>query len=132
MRAIVVGLVLLRLVGSGCESEPSVTGADDVFVLPGAQITLSSYAIVDNGLQANGTVKNAGTTRYAPYWYVEGDFYSDSTFTLKLGGAVKSFSFPLEPGVATPLVLRFSSQTIDVNQFPHFRVGNLRAYREQQ
>ena len=128
---ITIGLLGLMKSG-GCEQSPALTGSEDVVVLPGAQFTINSLTIVDNALVAAGAVRNGGTTNYSPYWYAEGDFYSDSTYTFKLGGAVQTFSFVLSGGESTALQLRFTSTNMDVNVYPKFRVKNLRAYRNKE
>jgi len=131
MRFILLSILALRIVGGGCEPSPGPTGADDVFILPGAQILINALAIEDNALIATGTVENTSTTRYSPYWYAEADFYADSTFTLKLGGSAQTFSYVLDPGESTLLNIRFRSTQLDVNLYPNFRVKNLRAYRNK-
>ena len=130
MRIWIITLVLLRLVGGGCEPSPGPTGSEDVFVLPGAEVSVTTLSLMDNALVVSGTIKNSSSSKYSPYWYVEADFYADSTFSLKLGGAAQTISYALDPGESTLLNIRFRSTTIDVNLYPDFRIRNTRAYRK--
>lgn len=76
-------------------------------------------------LVASGLVK-ASTTINAP-WYVEGQFYTDSTYTIKLGGNDDEITVPLSPGQSTFWTIYFYTSTVDVRQFPNFAIGDLRA-----
>lgn len=126
--SLVIGVFCLI---SGCEPQSPIVGSEDVFVLSGAQITISQYAVASNALNASGTVKNTSTTSYTPVWYLEGDFYADSTFSFKLGGTNMQFNFALGANETTAWQLQFTSTSIDVNAYPNFRVKNLRAYRNK-
>ncbi|RKY90360.1 MAG: hypothetical protein DRQ01_09300, partial [Ignavibacteriae bacterium] len=75
-----------------------------------------------------GTVKNTGSADITPPWYIEGQFYADSTLTLKLGGDNTRITVPLEPGVQTLWSLTFSDPNIAEGDYPNFRVSNMRAY----
>jgi hypothetical protein len=121
----------MLIVLMACEPVQPITGSDDVFVLNGAQIVITGYSLSSNTLTATGTIKNTSTGTYTPVWYLEGDFYTDSTFTFKLGGTNKTYNFALGANETTAWELRFSSSTVDVNNHPNFRVKNLRAYRNK-
>ncbi len=70
---------------------------------------------------------NNGTSAISPPWYVECQFYTDSTFTLKIGGNNTLLSVPLNPGQGTFWTISFSSTNVDVRNYPKFRVKDQRA-----
>lgn len=76
-------------------------------------------------LVASGLVK-ASAQVVAP-WYVECQFYTDSTLKVKLGGNDTQISVPLSAGQSTFWTIKFYTSTVDVRQFPNFAVGDLRA-----
>ena len=76
-------------------------------------------------LVARGMVKT--TVNIVAPWYIEGQFYADSTMMVKLGGNDTQISFPLSPGQSTFWTIFFYTSSVDVRQFPDFRIGNLRA-----
>jgi hypothetical protein len=113
-----------------CTAE-TVTGSPDAVVLTGSQFTITERTGSGTQILARGTVKNNGNGTWFPVWIVEGEFYSDSTFTLKLGGANKRFTFSLEKGTATNWELRFASSEFTLSDYPKFAVKNLRVVQEQ-
>jgi hypothetical protein len=116
---------------TGCvESEP-LTGSTSSTVLPGAFLTVTER-FLSGGTQmtARGTVKNTSNAVWSPVWIVEGQFYTDSTFTYKLGGTTKAFSFSMSKGEQTLWELKFTSSTFDLSQYPHFAVKNLRVIQQ--
>ena len=85
-----------------------------------------------SSLTARGTIKNTGNSKKNPAWYVEGDFYSNSTQSFKLGGDNTYFNYSLGAGETTGWELMFSSTNYDESQYPNFSVSNLRAYYENE
>jgi len=61
-------------------------------------------------------------------WYIDGEFYADSTKKLILGGDVTSMNIPLNTGVETIWTLELSDPNIAEGSYPDFVVANLRAY----
>lgn len=123
-------LMIWSLVLVACTPE-TVTGSANAVVLTGSQFTITERTNSGTQLLARGTVKNNGNATWFPVWIVEGEFYSDSTFTLKLGGTNKRFTFSLEKGTATNWELRFSSSEFTLSNYPKFAVKNLRVVQEQ-
>jgi hypothetical protein len=68
------------------------------------------------------------TTILAP-WFVEANYYSDSTFTVILGGNQQSFNLNLQSGVSTYWTLSYSSADIVESSYPNFTINNFRAFR---
>ena len=79
------------------------------------------------GMVARGKVKNQGTTTISSPWYVEAQFYTDSTYQTKLGGNDTQIGVPLSPGQQTFWTISFSSSNVDVRLYPKFRVREIRA-----
>ncbi len=77
-------------------------------------------------LVAQGKVKNIGSTATTPPWYVEATFYTDSTYTTKLGGNYATIQVSLSAGQETFWKIQFSSSNTDVRNYPNFRVLDLR------
>lgn len=126
-----LGLSLLFLgAEDGCSEQP-VVGSDDVFVLDKAKITVTEKNLSGTTMVAKGEVENTGTSKISPTWWVEGQFYSDTTYKLKLGGANTAFTFSLEPGEKARFELRFSSRNEDLTEYPNFGVKGLRAIRNK-
>ena len=126
--ALIFGLSSAFLLSACVAEEGPITGTTNATVLSGSVFTQTERVLV-GGTQmiVRGTVKNTSKVTWSPVWIVEGQFYYDSTFTFKLGGATKSFSFSLAKGEATAFELKFTSSTYDLSDYPNFAVKNLRA-----
>ncbi|MDO9577903.1 MAG: hypothetical protein Q7J16_08460 [Candidatus Cloacimonadales bacterium] len=108
-----------------------VVGSDDVQLLQGAEFTITEYVFTSSELIAKGTIANNGSSIYYPPWYIEAEFYADSTFTLKFGGATTVKNYSLAPGEITLWQLKYSSDLIVESDYPDFAIKNLRAYVEE-
>jgi hypothetical protein len=111
----------------GCEAG-NVTGSDEVDVISNVAITVTETTASSSKLIAKGTITNNGSNIIPP-WFVEGDFYSDSSFTFKLGGDSERINFALGNGESTGWELEFSSDRYVESEYPDFAVRNLRAYK---
>lgn len=119
-------LALPVLLLTACTGEdPTLTGSSEATVLTGSTFTVTERSVSGGKLVLKGTVKNTGKTWY-PTWIVEGDFYADSTFAFKLGGATQSISYSLEKGASTGFELRFSSTQYTAANYPNFAAKNFR------
>jgi len=78
-------------------------------------------------LYAKGRVQNNGSNNINPTWYVEAQFYTDATYSTKLGGNSTTISVPLSPGQSTFWTISFTSTNVDVRKYPGFTVKDLRA-----
>jgi hypothetical protein len=122
-------ILSLTFLGSSCETSDPVVGSEvGVTEITHVSFTITDLETSSSSLIASGTVKNIGSTKITPIWYIEGQFYADSTFTLKLGGDNTQITVPLESGVQTLWSLTFSDPNIAEGDYPNFRVSNLRAY----
>jgi hypothetical protein len=129
--ALIVGISFsLLLLGASCEEGNStVVGSNQGNTdITNVSFTVTQLVGSSSSLKASGTVKNTGSVQIKSPWYVECQFYADSTLTLKLGGNRTQISVPLEPGVETLWSITFSSQNIAEGDYPNFRVSNMRAY----
>ena len=128
--AFTIGIMLILL--TTCEQTGVVTGSKDVVEINGVSFTLTSKSFTSEKLTVKGNIQNNGTATIYPTWYVEGDFYSDSTFTYKLGGDNYEFTYSLAPGERATWQLIFSSNLHTESDYPHFGVKNLRAFRYKE
>ena len=87
----------------------------------------TTYVSYYSSLTASGKVFNHGTSPVTPPWYVECQFYSDSMYTLKLGGNNMQITIPLSVGQGTLWTISFSPPTGAAQQYPKFKISNLRA-----
>ena len=120
---------LLLLNSDGC-GDSTLVRSDNVQVIKGVSFSITERIVTTSGLVAKGIVKNTGKGKISPPWYVEGDFYADDSYALKLGGDNFSINFALYKGESTAFELRFSSGMYNEADYPNFAVRNLRAYYE--
>ena len=126
-----LAIILICLLYLGCEDSSPVVGSADVNPITYASFTVTGYQATGTELSATGRVRNNGSARISPTWYIEGIFYSDSTLTLQFGGRNTTMNVSLDPGVETIWTLEFSDGNIIESDYPDFRVDNLRAYYRQ-
>ena len=73
-------------------------------------------------------ITNTGDNTILVLWSVEAEFYSDSTFTLILGGDQQSFNVNLQTGVSTQWTLTYSPEEVTATYYPNFAIYNFRAF----
>ena len=93
----------------------------------GASFTVDSTYVNGSSLYATGRVTNTGTAALSPPWYVEAQFYTDATYSTKLGGNYATINVPLNRGQTTFWKIGFTSNNVDVRSYPNFRVSDIRA-----
>ncbi len=130
MKGIVCIAALAAFAVASCDvnSGSTVVGSPTDTQISGVTVTVDSTYVDASGsgrLVAQGMIKT--TVNVTAPWYVEGQFYTDSTMQVKLGGNDTQFSYPLSPGESTYWTIYFYTSSVDVRQFPDFRIGNLRA-----
>ena len=86
MKRSISGIIFLALFACDGSGNNNVTGSNNVIELPGAVFTVYEQEALTNSFSVSGFLENTSGSTYYPYWYIEGDFYSDSTFILKFGG----------------------------------------------
>ena len=86
---------------------------------------------------ASGTVVNIGEdtlfkNQYMldPTWFVEGTFYTDSTFTQSIGTSRDMMGVDLTPGDTTTWSMSITDSTVCTLDYPNFTVNNLKVYIE--
>jgi hypothetical protein len=129
--SLIAGILFsLLLIGASCEEGNStVVGSNQGNTdINNVSFTVTELEVSSSSLKASGTVENTGSSTITSPWYVEAQFYADSTLTLKLGGNRTQIGVPLESGVQTLWSITFSSQNIAEGDYPNFRVSNMRAY----
>ena len=90
-------------------------------------ITVDTAYQKDTTLIAKGIIKNIGTDTL-PGITITGSFYTDSTRLIKFGSAYYSTYGQLAPNGSTFWQLTFSSSIIDLDKYPNFIIGDLKAY----
>ncbi|PCH59910.1 MAG: hypothetical protein COC11_01060, partial [Candidatus Neomarinimicrobiota bacterium] len=89
----------------------------------------AGYSYTNQSLQVTGMITNTGDTTILAPWSVEAEFYSDSTFTLILGGDQQSFNVNLQPGVSIQWTLSYSDpDKVEFESYPYFTIDNFRAF----
>jgi hypothetical protein len=120
-------IAALTFLGSSCEQDPVIgpdPGKDPIRVT----FTVTSQQVTSTKLSVSGKVKNTGSSTITAYWYVEGQFYADNTYSLLLGGDVTTINLPLNPGVETLWNLELSDPDIAEGNYPNFAIKDLVAY----
>jgi len=124
-------IILLLFTGSSCDDESgnnvlgTTQGNTDI---TNVSFTMTELEVTSSSLKASGTVKNNGNKTITSPWYIEAQFYADSTLSLKLGGNRTQIGVPLEAGLQTLWSITFSDPDIAEGNYPDFRVSNFRAY----
>jgi hypothetical protein len=122
--AIVTTLLLLSCAES---SDPVVGSTGDTNIPNLSFIVDTTYLDAANSrLISKGTVKNNGSSQVSSPWYVECQFYTNSSKTTKLGGNSTQIGVPLSNGQSTFWTITYSSSNVNVNDYPNFAVGDLR------
>ena len=121
--------VLLLITSCDENSSSTVVGSDEGnTVINNVSFKVTQLEVSSSSLKASGTVKNTGSSKITSPWYIEGQFYADSTLSLKLGGNNTRIGVPLESGIETIWTITFSDPNIAEGDYPNFRVSNFRAY----
>ena len=111
-----------------CEESDPVVGSDNDTTIPNLSFVIdTTYLDMANSrLIVKGTVKNNGRSKVTSPWYVECQFYTNSSKTIKLGGSYTQIGVPLSYSESTFWTITYSSSNVDVTNYPNFTVGNLR------
>lgn len=120
--------LLVSLTFLSCE-ESMPTGSENVTEFDNVKFVVNSKEVVDNTFFVKGTVTNNGELTFTPTWFMEAQFYNNNQQSIKLGGAVDRFNFSLKKGETTEWSLTYKNSDQNLNDYPNFGVGNLRAYK---
>ena len=88
----------------------------------------TGYVVTNLGLKATGTIANVGDTTILAPWYVEAEFYEDSTFSFILGGDQVYYNENLYVNNSRFWTLEFSSSEIDESLYQDFSIKKFRAF----
>lgn len=126
--AVFMAMMFTLLIIVSCDTNDSVVGSDDDTKISNLSFTIQSTSLEASSkrLVAKGTVKNNGNSEVTSPWYVEAQFFTDSTLTVKLGGSNTQIGVPISKGQSTFWTITFSSENVDVTDYPKFAVGELR------
>jgi len=128
---IISSVFFLLVTGSSCDEDGGSTVVGNTYGntnINNVNFIITELEVTSSSLKASGTVKNTGTNTITSPWYIEAQFYADSTYSLKLGGNRTQIGVPLETGVQTIWSITFSDPDIAEGDYPNFRVSNFRAY----
>ncbi len=129
MKYMLIPIATAAFVFSSCQVNNAVVGGGTT--INNVTFTVDTTYMQSGGsgeLVAAGLAKNSSRTTVTAPWYIEAQFYTDSTFATKLGGSNTQIGVPLSPGQQTFWKIYFSTSVVDVHQFPDFTLSNLRAY----
>ena len=121
-------LTLASLYFFACDESVTTVGSDQDTVIPNLSFTVDTTYLdaANSRLVANRSVKNNGSSKVTSPWYVECQFYTNSSKTTKLGGNYTQIGVPLSNGQSTFWTITYSSSNVNVNDYPNFAVGDLR------
>ena len=129
----IIALIVTILLFYGCSegvigSENNET-IDHVDWSIGTTENPTGYSPTNESWLATGMITNTGDTTILAPWWVEAEFYSDSTFTLILGGDQQSFNVNLQSGVSIQWTLSYSDPNkVEFESHPYFAINNFRAF----
>ena len=102
---------------------------DHVEWVLGTDANPAGYSPTNESWLVTGMITNTGDTTILTPWWVEAEFYSDSTFTLILGGDQQSFNVNLQSGVSIQWTLSYSDpDKVEFESYPYFAIDNFRAF----
>lgn len=128
MKYLILFLTFLSLVLISCDEGETTVGSDHDTVIPNLSFIVDTTYLdaANSRLVAKGSVKNNGSNKVTSPWYVECQFYTNSSKTTKLGGNYTQIGVPLSNGQSTFWTINYSSSNVNVNDYPNFAVGDLR------
>lgn len=120
--------VLISIHFTACDESEPVVGSTGDKVISNLSFKVDTTYLdsQNNRLVAKGTVKNNGSAQVTSPWYVECQFYTNSSKTTKLGGNFTQIGVPLSNGQSAFWTITYSSSNSNVNDYPDFAVGDLR------
>ena len=99
--------------------------ADKLFNL---EFAIIEREVTNSALIIQGNVKYLGTSMVGSPWYIEGDFYSDNSYTNIIGSDSELIEILLASGITSNWTLSFSSNDIIESEYPDFGFKNLAGY----
>ncbi len=69
-----------------CDNDTVVGSDEGIIQIDAVVFTVTGRSVSSNKLSASGIVKNTGSSRISPMWYIDGEFYADSKKTLIFSG----------------------------------------------
>jgi len=127
-RLIIIFGVLISTIIISCEEGEAIVDSDTDTVIQNLSFVVDTTFLdsANDRLVAKGTVKNNGNSKVTSPWYVECQFYTNSSKTTKLGGNYTQIGVPLAKSESTFWIITYSSSNVNVNDYPNFAVGNIR------
>jgi len=128
---LILSVLLLVVSGSSCDEGGGSTVVGNTqgnTNINNVSFTVTELEVTSSSLTATGTVKNTGNKTITSPWYIETQFYTDSTYSIKLGGNRTQIGVPLESGLQTIWTITFSDPDLAEGDYPNFGVSSFRAY----
>lgn len=107
----------------------SCTKTEYVYLVPNSgkkinsEISITNYQNETDSLIIKGNITTKENINN--FWYVLADFYTDSTFTHKLGFGKTLFNYSLKNNEKTTFKIVFKNNNVELKKFPNFKVKNL-------
>ena len=116
--------------GTAIEDECGVCGGGGYSVakLFNLDFTIIAREVTNSALIVQGNVKYLGSSMVGYPWYIEGDFYSDNSYTMIIGSESELIEGLLESGVTSNWTLPVSSNDLIESEYPNFGFKNLAGY----
>lgn len=120
--------IIVALLLYSCDEGEQVVGSTSDSTIPNLffQVDTTYLDAGNSRLVAKGSVKNNGSSKVTSPWYVECQFYTNSSKTTKLGGNYTQIGVPLSSGQSALWTINYSSSNVNVNDYPNFAIGDLR------
>ena len=124
-------LVIIFLLLLSCKTPTNIVGSDEDEEIKSISLIIDSTYLNGSTMVAKGMATNNGYKKITSPWYIEGQFYTDASHKIKLGGTYTEIGVPLESGQSVLWKLSFSSSEINLREYPNFTVDDVRGiYKE--
>lgn len=125
--------VLVMIGINTCTETKNPVCAENVEEISDLEINVTTKTLNNNQNEfiVQGNETNNGDEIY-PVWYIECDFYTDSTFKFKLGGEYCKMNYSLDNGETTSWRTGFASDKYIESDYEYFAVKNIRAYKNEE
>jgi hypothetical protein len=132
-RFIILFVLLAAVLLTSCEESDPVVGNSGVTVINNLAFVVDTTFVDSSGprMVARGSVTNNGSTTVNSPWFIEAQFYTSNTSNTKLGGNNTRIGVPLSRGQSTYWTIYFTSNNVDVRNYPNFGVKDIRGFYDK-
>lgn len=120
-------MVTLFIVAGCVTQKDEIVGSEADIPIDGVQFVIQSKSIMDGSFFVSGIATNLSTKTITSPWYIEAQFYTDTTYQIKIGGTYVQIGNPLEPLKGIIWTMQYSKSGVNLGQYVNFGVSDLRA-----